>query len=58
MSRAVMMEKNLGMHNIQLKAKATQKRQWSSEFLSVFGAWQGEPLVRAPQEEASEREPF
>ena len=36
----------------------TQKRQWSSEFISVFGAWQGEPLVRAPQEDASEREPL
>jgi hypothetical protein len=34
------------------------KRQWSTEFLSTFGAWQGEPLVRASQEDASEREPF
>ncbi|MEA5576167.1 hypothetical protein [Anabaena sp. UHCC 0451] len=35
-----------------------QKRQWSSEFLSTFGAWEGEALERAPQEEQSEREPF
>ena len=38
--------------------KANPKRQWSSDFLSTFGAWVGEPLVRAPQEEASERESF
>ncbi|WP_199306582.1 hypothetical protein [Anabaena sphaerica] len=35
-----------------------QKRQWSPEFLSTFGAWEGEVLERAPQEEQSEREPF
>lgn len=35
-----------------------QKRQWSSEFLSTFGAWEGEALERAPQEEQSEREPY
>jgi hypothetical protein len=23
-----------------------EKRQWSPEFLSTFGAWQGEPLER------------
>ena len=22
------------------------KRQWSQQFLSTFGAWQGEPLIR------------
>ena len=38
--------------------KVNPKRQWSSDFLSTFGAWVGEPLVRAPQEEASERESF
>ena len=38
--------------------KTTMKRQWSPDFLSVFGAWEGEPLVRADQEEASKREPF
>ena len=38
--------------------KTTMKRPWSPDFLSVFGAWEGEPLVRADQEEASEREPF
>jgi hypothetical protein len=26
-----------------------EKRQWSSDFLSTFGAWKGD-LVRAPQE--------
>ncbi|BAZ79309.1 MAG: hypothetical protein ACKO9I_21025 [Sphaerospermopsis kisseleviana] len=35
-----------------------QKRQWSSEFLSTFGAWEGEALERAPQEEQFEREPL
>jgi len=34
-----------------------EKRQWSSDFLSTFGAWEGE-LVRAPQEEQPERVPF
>ncbi|EDZ93644.1 MAG: hypothetical protein P5702_10710 [Limnospira sp. PMC 1291.21] len=38
--------------------KTSSKRQWSPDFLSVFGAWEGEPLVRAVQEEASERESF
>lgn len=28
-----------------------QKRQWSPEFLSTFGAWKGEELARLPQEE-------
>jgi hypothetical protein len=37
-------------------AQDTKKRQWSSDFLSTFGAWQGEPLMRAPQEEQMERE--
>ena len=37
---------------------APTKRQWSPEFLSVFGAWEGETLVRAAQEEPSERESF
>jgi len=27
------------------------KRQWSQQFLSTFGAWQGEPLIREPQGE-------
>lgn len=39
------------------KSQASAKRQWSSEFLSTFGAWEGE-LVRAPQEEQPERVPF
>jgi hypothetical protein len=34
-----------------------EKRKWSPEFLSTFGAWQGE-LERAPQEEQPEREPL
>ena len=34
------------------------KRQWSPEFLSTFGAWQGEPLERATQEEQPDREEF
>jgi hypothetical protein len=32
-----------------------QKRQWSQKFLDLFGAWQGTPLQRAPQEPQSER---
>ena len=32
------------------------KRQWSQQFLSTFGAWQGEPLIREPQGEQPERE--
>ncbi|MEM9484531.1 MAG: hypothetical protein AAGA83_12655 [Cyanobacteria bacterium P01_F01_bin.116] len=32
------------------------KRQWSQKFLSTFGAWQGEPLERAPQGEQPERD--
>jgi hypothetical protein len=39
------------------KSQALTKTQWSSEFLSTFGAWDGE-LVRAPQEEPSERVSF
>jgi hypothetical protein len=35
-----------------------QKRQWSSAFLSTFGAWQGESLTREPQEDQPEREPL
>lgn len=35
----------------------TEKRQWSSDFLSTFGAWEG-GLVRAPQEEQPERVSF
>jgi len=38
--------------------KKLQKRQWSAEFLSTFGSWQGEPLVRETQEEQPEREQF
>jgi hypothetical protein len=34
------------------------KRQWSPEFLSTFGAWQGEQLERATQEEQPDREAF
>lgn len=34
------------------------KRQWSSTFLQAFGAWQGDPLTRAAQEEQAERLPF
>ncbi len=33
----------------------TQKRQWSQQFLSTFGAWQGELLEREPQGEQLER---
>lgn len=32
------------------KSQVSAKRQWSAEFLSTFGAWEGE-LVRAPQED-------
>jgi hypothetical protein len=39
-------------------AQNTRKRQWSPAFLSAFGSWQGEALVRAPQEEQAERESF
>ncbi|MDM3849111.1 MAG: hypothetical protein PT118_23645 [Aphanizomenon gracile PMC644.10] len=28
-----------------------KKRQWSQQFLSTFGAWQGESLSREPQGE-------
>ncbi|KZL49907.1 MULTISPECIES: hypothetical protein [Cyanophyceae] len=35
-----------------------KKRQWSAEFLSTYGSWQGEPLERAPQEEPTEKEQF
>jgi hypothetical protein len=38
-------------------AQNAEKRQWSSDFLSMFGAWQGD-LVRAPQGEQPERESF
>jgi hypothetical protein len=38
-------------------SQAPVKRQWSPEFLSTFGAWEGE-LVRAPQEEQPDRELF
>ena len=34
----------------------THKRQWSQQFLNTFGAWQGEPLEREPQEEQPERD--
>ena len=33
----------------------TQKSQWSQQFLSTFGTWQGEPLEREPQGEQPER---
>jgi hypothetical protein len=39
-------------------AQNAKKREWSSAFLSAFGSWQGEALVRAPQEEQMERESF
>jgi hypothetical protein len=39
-------------------AQSARKRQWSPAFLSAFGSWQGEALVRAPQEEQAERESF
>lgn len=39
-------------------AQNAQKRQWSPAFLSAFGSWQGEALVRAPQEEQAERDSF
>jgi len=34
---------------LRQKIQAQAKRQWSSEFLSTFGAWEGE-LARTPQE--------
>jgi hypothetical protein len=40
-----------------LAQKSPAKKQWSSDFLSTFGAWEGE-LVREPQGEQAEREPF
>lgn len=39
------------------KSQFSTKPQWSSDFLSTFGAWEGE-LGRAPQEEQAERVPF
>lgn len=39
-------------------AQNSKKRQWSPAFLSAFGSWQGEALVRASQEEQAERESF
>ncbi len=39
-------------------AQNAKKRQWSPAFLSAFGSWQGEALVRAPQEEQAERDSF
>ncbi len=30
--------------------RTVEKRQWSQKFLDLFGAWEGEPLERAPQE--------
>jgi hypothetical protein len=41
---------------ILMNLQTSQKRQWSAEFLSTFGAWEGEPLVREPQEEQTKRE--
>jgi hypothetical protein len=35
--------------------EAGQKPQWSQKFLTLFGAWQGDPLERAPQETQPER---
>jgi hypothetical protein len=35
----------------------SKKHQWFSDFISTFGAWQGEPMVRAYQEE-QEKELF
>ena len=32
------------------------KRQWSQQVLSTFGAWQGAPIERAPQEDQPERD--
>lgn len=32
------------------------KRQWSPAFLDAAGAWQGEPLVREPQPQPTDRE--
>lgn len=39
------------------KSQVLTQRQWSSDFLSTFGAWDGE-LVRAPQGEQPERASF
>jgi hypothetical protein len=39
------------------ESQAPIKRQWSPEFLSTFGAWEGE-LIRAPQEEQTDRQPL
>jgi hypothetical protein len=40
------------------RAREVQKRKWSLEFLSTFGSWEGEPLVREQQGEQPERESF
>ena len=36
----------------------SQKRPWPEGVSSAFGAWEGEALVRAPQEEPAERDPL
>lgn len=36
--------------------RIVEKRQWSQQFLDLFGAWEGEPLERAPQEVQPERD--
>lgn len=38
--------------------QTTQKRQWSQQFLDLYGAWQGEPLKRGSQGTQPEREPL
>lgn len=36
--------------------QSSQKRQWSQEFLDLFGAWEGAPLERERQETQAERD--
>ncbi|MGB3767687.1 MAG: hypothetical protein WA947_14120 [Phormidesmis sp.] len=36
--------------------QTVKKRQWSQRFLDLYGAWQGEPLVRGEQGTQPERD--
>ncbi len=36
--------------------QTAQKRQWSQEFLNLFGAWEGAPLERERPETQTERD--
>jgi hypothetical protein len=44
------------VESVESAIDPVSKRQWSSDFLSTFGAWEGEPLVRAPQGEGKGKE--